>query len=116
MSYVSALQVSKLKTTVREVSERLANSQRQHDQAMESSKSKLQLMNAKLQGANSEVSVLKAALETAALENEAKHNEISGLQKDLEFRTNELGVVRSRPKPSLLHSLPTFISLCATSR
>lgn len=88
------LQVSKLTASIREVSEKLLDSQRQHDHALATADSRIQQLTSNLNGALSEAAAVKAALETAALENESSQNKISALQQDLTIRTGEVGVVR----------------------
>lgn len=87
------LQVSKLTDSVKEVSEKLMDCQRQHDQSVARADSTIQQLNKKLTEAISEASLLKAALETAALENESNQNEIAGLQRNLEMCTRDLNSV-----------------------
>ena len=88
------LQGSKLTASIREVSEKLLDSQRQHDHALATADSKIQQLTRNLNGALSEAAAVKAALETAALENESSQNKISALQQELNIRTGEVGVVR----------------------
>ena len=90
---VLIVQVSKLTSSIRELSEKLLGCQRQHDHDSVTSESAIQQLTSKLNGVTSEAAVVKAALETAALENEASRNEIKQLKQDRDTRSREVATV-----------------------
>eukprot|EP00892_Ulva_mutabilis_P010185 jgi/Ulvmu1/7539/UM037_0083.1 len=94
----SSEQVSKLTSSIRELSDKLLGCQRQHDKDSACSESTIQQLHSKLNGVTSEAAIVKAALETAALENESSQNEIKQLRKDLDVRSRDNAATKAQLK------------------
>jgi chromosome segregation ATPase len=79
-----------MNSSLRELGAKLVSSHSQHCQSAAQSEATIHGLNEKVSKTSGELAMLRAAVETAALEQERAESQIAALRRDLEASTSEL--------------------------